>query len=881
MFFPTYKRFMLLLGIVILASRPTASAEESSGIPYDLVVERIVARAVAAAGASTEVEAIEIPDLPQGSDARSFADFLLARVRGADTLAQQVALEALRRQQTEDRKNVWLGSMLSLLPTEDIAPDLRLEVARGVSPLHQAAHAAFLAREGQCRRASEVASGLASKSSLDPSTAVLVAGAYVGCRLYAEALQMLEPLRSNPDLLRVRLLAGESLLALGDFASASRWCGEVAEKSAGLPTLIHPAKRCVAAADALRGIMPRGRLEYIEACRDEMEDPAVMRTRRVDAGLAAVWVTLSGRVPGAPRRILDLLTRLERIDISSSSRTAGEMLALLSQAGLDIVPPKSRIAAATQISAAESPVPTLAWMVESLRAALSADDPGASVAMARAEEAARSFEAFELLAAVHYERARMARRDGNDSLARIHVRKALENWLKSEFPFSRTPFFDPGLPRALLETAVEIGLQGADFSGATAGDILPQIEYEKRLISDGRVEAGSIPGLAEIRQQLASVDGTLIYYVIGETKTFAWRVEPTGSHGRVLPAGDVLFDAVGEGGIAEEVLGTLVGSLAKDRILVISPDGFLGGLSWRDLETPNILSALSGALSTETQITIVPSLRKFINVSIGQVTPKGTAKVLVMAERRPPFSDDPGETWFDRFGLSRSPDFSFLEFSAENKSRVQGAAHRDHAVLHLRAPLLASGRGDAGFVVGLYGRLAASQGRRGLGRGNLAREGAHVRGHLDLNELLGSSIGGALIVLDVSSGWATNPESLAAAAARLVDHGAFAAVVPLTPWPEDVRETFWKKFYAGLNQGDVVLEALASSVDGMRSDLGGSPSTSIGYTGSVDLRLAEDRRMVLAFWIPFGLGAAILVVTLLLALRKKKDPFDIEPPEEI
>ena len=867
------RRGALLLAGVSIASLLTASGQQPVGV---LDVERRVRIAIGEAGSAKLIRAAaEIPGLPAADPAvQALAALRLHAAQGMASRAFPAILRALR-----DRSagNTELAAALYRdLVHYGPGEQGRVFLAADGDELHRAARALDLAQAGHCDQARRLLQDLASWRPEGVEASLLLAETMAVCDQRLAALGLLDrladgrgPAKVDP---RVALMAGEVLLAVEDEPSAAYWCSLAGDLAGSNPRLQRRAAVCRLSAEALLGRLPAARVELVAALRRALIDPALDLSVRRQSGLDAAWVLLRTREAADARTALEILNRVASLEPTTEVLRTVEVLRALALTRLERAG-EARRALQRARASADDPrwMSLLRAIVESWVDLQQGDEVSASSRLSRAAEVARAAGSSRWLAVVEMDRAVQARWGGRRPLAKVHAQAALAAWPGAGMPGER--LVDPVLPRRALELSLAAGVPQKVESSSRSEVRLEEAEKLRTTLDPALRLAGGgpEPSASRIRRYLAARNTGLIYYVIGETRTFAWLMEPGITRAVEMPAGDQLFEAAASlaapaPGVAaveaasQILLGGLLDSYSAEEGLMICPDGFLLAVPWGALVPPEVARARPDQrrLDAEMHVALVGSLS-------GVIDPAGT-RVRLERERTgfvalvsrpvpglPGTSLAPSEAFAPAVVLGPAPDLA-----ARARRTLRGLG----GVVHLALPLLAGGKRTGEIA------LVLPSGRPDQPPAITSCE-----------ELFEIGEGPSLVAMAPAGGWARHPASWVRAAMRTTALGARAALVPLASLAPRDAKIFWPAFYEELGAGRSKIEALADARRRLEAT-GGETAAEFSFIGYGDTRVVAAPRVVWPFWVSLGAGLAILALVFLRAVWPRRDPFDEEPPEE-
>ncbi len=877
----------MLVGVVF-ASLALARGQSPEAVP-ELVVERLVAAEVARTGVVRTIPGQAFRDAVPGVERASvLARALQQQIRGDRAGVQETVISFLTHGGEGDAPDL-VASLFRVWLDSGVDRDGRVVLVglgaegRALGPI---ARALDLAQSRRCADAVE----LLDKPGRSPPTAieavVLEARTWTICAEPARALAVLAHARdaraaSSPheppgfagskEVLarsldpRLTLAAGQTLLRAGDADSAATWCRMATGASEGLPRLRHAAAMCSAAADALRGLLPSARDALVDACGAALDDPALPLAQRREAGWRAAWVaTRSGR-PEAASLALAFLTRLDALATTARARRTHRYLRVIALTILERQIEAKRELRRAGRSRNDPELEILSRLASSRLLRGEGDAVAASTELTEAVALARREGLTALLASIAFDRAELARWEGRRRLAQRYAIDALEAW-PGEFVEGRWRVYaDPSFARRAMQFALVQGDIAPGLGGARASGLLT-LAAEMHALFEGRVLGDDLrPDAARVRRQLAARNSGLIYYLIGETKSYAWLVDPGGVRVVELAAGDELFRRFVEAQqkdrsiassslLRREYFGVLLDGYTANAGLMICPDAFLAGMPWAEIE-----SAEGRPLGTTYALSIVASLESVVDPSgaslrdrsrgsgLLAVIPRGRNALLSRAPL-PGFG-----TFFDPFTL--------LEVGAGDLPEIAGSYRRSPpSILHMALPLEAAGRAVGGALFALP--------PRGPGR---------VEGVFSFKDVFRADLECDLLVLSPPSGWSVAPASRARAGFSAVEGGARAAVVPLRALLPAAADEFWPRYYEALHRGLSKVAAVAAA----RAALPQRTLPGFQVVGQADTQLRAVPAPRWPVWAALGGALALILIVIMRLTWRRSDPFDVEPPEEV
>lgn len=862
-----------------------------------LQIERQVAAAARRLGSAELVQpaSLELPPSP-GSAAEALAAALVGLARGKPADARAAAGSGLAAAGTAER-DLDLRSRLArvVVDTDGLSNPISGESERLLGDLPEARLALDAAR-GQCEDVRRQATSHAlDRIAPAPEALVLRSRAFVRCGRAADALAVLTlgsegahgETAEDP---RIALAVGEALLALHDADSAARQCRAAERLADGVPFLLQQTRRCIAQADAARGVLPRARRDWLEAARATMLEPGAPRDARVRAGLAATW-TLLGR--GEVIELGEALAILDQLDVLTTldtDRLAANCLRVIALAGLGREVDARTLFSKLPFPGVPPPVVPLAnigpvlhvlhKIAEGRLARAASDSLAASACASDAVTLAQQAQSPELIAFAELDRASLASHGSAGEAQRLHAAlAALRAWPAAGALGSATPYADPALPRR----AVEVGL-GMPWGGrqARAGQSPPLPEEEAgarlaaaeslRLALGGRFldKNTALPGIDDLQRHLATGEAALVLFVIGETRSAGWLLQPGEAVAFELPAGAELFDGLGplahgatvpggatDAAIApfEDLFAPRVGRTA----LLVLPDGFLAAVPWSALPAPRASRHGDDDTSRLGRFAVMPTLQFAVDERTArtqQVRHETTFCAVLPddAAAVPPVAAAPS--------LARFAQYDVLQVDNVEDTELRRHLSEGRSVLHVGLSLLAAGTGPGEIVFALP---------RGAGRAPRA---------ITLEELVAEPADTDLVTIDAARGWATTSAARVRAAVGAIALGARTAITMAEPLDAGDGALLWRRFYARLADGLLKTQALDAARTDQERELPGARRPEVFIAGDAATRVIEPAPVLWPFWVTLGGIATVLAWVALSLVRGRRDPFQIEPPEE-
>lgn len=827
---------------------------------------------------SAEVLA-EVGDVAEGLDGDlqiALARTLAARARGRDADALQIISAALREVDapaSSPSSASLAGALLVHLVDIGARRADRALVARSSDAVFEVAHASLLARDDRCREAVSILQRVIPTLPAVTGPQLLVAQTYARCERPGEALAALSGIGDSGEAPRARvaLEAGLQLMRIGEAASAARWCTRAERARDATAMVRHEAASCVAAANALRGVLPRAAEAYTRARLAEMRDPLVPNSRRAYAGLAAAWVAVSDLDPARSRQALETLGEMSVLPLTGVQTSSMRLLEAFAHARLEQTERVTRILAEQRRARSRDPrLDALGSLVEAESAIRSGDSSAAAAALQSARDAAERARAPELIAAAALADAALASRFSPQAVVAERVEQALSEWSADRLLQPGSPFVDPTFPRRAMELAMSAGWESAQDSELVASRMLNQSERMRDAMAGLPPEARSDLDAADLRRHLADRDASLAVYVIGATRVFAWILEPAGVRALDLPPGAELFDQLApqlvptsDGFIgaptswATRYVGDLLGGIGGESAILVVPDGFLAGLPWGAIGSSMARTLDEGQETPVPPPVVLPSLRAMVTPTISAaLDADGGLSLTVLTAGTPSWSLVAGEQNLP--GALSS--LEMVDAGARGRPGIQGAINRGQEMLHVELPLLAAGRDEDAAVFGLESVEGQASAPATLSLG-------------DVGDAVGTS---HLVVVAPPAGWARSPEAGVGVAGQLLDLGARTVLVALLPEDDPQAEALWRAFYGELAKGNTKEEAFLAALD----VYGGGSMPFMQLVGDGGTRVAPAPPPRAPFWAAVGGGALILLVIAYRVFRRRRDPFEVEPPPE-
>ncbi len=850
-----------LLVAMLCASAGVAVLAESPA----LGIEKVVAKEIRDRGAPELVRSVRRLD-GVGGDALSqaLAGAVLERARGRSTRVENGLVRALGR---GDGEPALRAAALLMLAELDLAPGSEAMLASSEDPLFAFARARLLARDERCDEALSLISEQRAALPEEAAARVLGARALASCGQHATALALLavgeESLDEESLDPRVALEAGQLLLELGDDDSASLWCHAATRSGAGLPSVEHPAALCAASADALRGLLPGGRDAYLDALAAMFADAALSARERVAAGLSGAWVSLGPRKPAGAQRALTLLDQADALRASNGQRRKSALLRAMAQLTLERSTPARRVLARRRSASADVDETVLSAVGRAWLAARSNDIVRASASLGEGYTAAQRAGRHDLLALVEFERAQFYRWVDRSPMAVRYAELALSNWESVRAQPSTRPLLDPCLPRRATELAIEEAGSRTGPAEARQRQMLRQAEVMRGLYDAGALDIEDGVDVGAARRLLAARNASLLYYALGESRSWVWLLEPGALRLVELPPGSELAERLGalsrgelaESGIplgATTLLGGLLDIHVQDSAVTLSPDGFLCGVPW------GLIPVAGRPLADSYPLSIVASLASVADPWGARRAAHGGERDLLFVTRR----GGARARGMPAQGGLGTPfrSVTVLASSERAPAELVQLARRGPSILHLSLPLLASGRGRGALHFGWPGGEPTER----------------FLPTLEAAELSSPGIRSELVVLSSEDGWSRAAASRARAGLHLSHRTARAVVVPLGPVSEGVGAQLWPVYYRLLSLGRSKLAAIREAV----AQLPRGMAPPVQVVGHADTLVFRSRNESWPFWASIGGAVGILAICLFRLIWKRKDPFDVEPPEE-
>ncbi|UCF67596.1 MAG: hypothetical protein JSV80_17840 [Acidobacteriota bacterium] len=830
-----------------------------------------IRRAVTQALRSAASPPLRIEDLLVDADVtarglgRALAEATIARAQGREGQARSIVMGALRGRGDADAPASTMeldAALWSLLLETGPDESARALLAASTASAGRFAYPALLARDGRCEQALDLAefAGTDRDEQLGIEATLLASQLLQRCDRRERALALLEA--AGPGDPRVATSAGWALINLGDYDAAAHWCRQARVGAAGVSPLEHDAALCTAFADALRGVLPAAREDYLDALRNLLADPAAPLPERRRAGLVAAWVALGPRGPRGAQQALALLDETLALEAEPGQRPLAGLIRRLALVELEQVDEaREGLAGVEEAAAGESGV--VRALLEAILASAEGDQIGAAAAQAHALELARAAALGPLVAAVEAARLELSRRGDREPLGRLHALDGLEAWTRASVDPRTLPLADPALPRRMIEMAML--LESTEDSPTTqqAGGLLLTAEQLREALSGRAPRPGSLPRIGQLQRYLAARNGVLLYFLIGERRTFAWLLEPGVTSLHQLEPGDRLERAlIGSGGSEsvrqneerEPALVTaLLDPLSDGSTLLISTDGVLAGVSWNNLPAPERLSAVEHQLAEVFDIALMPTLSDVV-APVGSRLQEMREEPTLLVIGGPPNEFDGllKLPKLERYAWIRS-----LDPAQSTGRQVAQATATGQSVVHASMSLLVAGARPASCEFGLGHRRSVS-----------------------LESLFESKPEIDLVIVDSFGGWSSGvAASRVRAGSHAVRLGARTVLVPLSPRSVGERLELWSRFYGELNRGRSKTIALRKALAELSaaSVVAGEHFVLIGHANT---RIMRPERLWWPIWASLLGGLALVAIGLLRLWRRPRDPFEIEPPEE-
>jgi hypothetical protein len=865
-------RVLALVLVVLAGAGPHATRLEASEAGEEdlspaLRTERLVAEAAARNGGAGMVGSpAGLNGLPGDPLAGALAEVLVELARGREARALDAGLDALEATSPGETSAELRAALVEHLVSAGLDDRGRRWLLEGQDPVAQAGWALQLALDGRCDAAATRADHLVDQPPEPIAARLMVARALQECSAPAGALALMHATargasRGDP---RVALQLGRLSFDLGDPDSSRWWCQRALADGRSFPSVGLPARVCLAAADALRGVLPAGRRELMEAWHDMSGAPSVSARQRRDATIGGVWIAVSSGDPEAARWALDVIERADGIP-GIEREDMLPVLRAMALVTLERVREARRALSRVRAGTGSAELAVVEHLAEARILLRENDEVAASTRLGEAADEARRSIRQDLTALVEMERARLAQWTGRQPAVRMHAMGALRAWREGAVSPTRQPLIDPVLPRRALEWAV-----AEDWTTAPRGrraEVLLEVAAEaQRALSPSPLGVDEVVDPGRVRRLLAARNASLLYYALGESRSFAWLVEPSGVRGVELPAGGELARRAGlvDGRrqdpltSVEGLYGGLLETVRPGSSLMIRPDGVLYSLAWRGLPAPTMWRADDPTLGQAVTLAVVPDLDTAVD-------PRRTPVVEAQG-RRQVFAVFPGGRGASAGGFTETPAGS-VQWNAIRLDRGVASSRlstirQGEGVLFLSLPLLSAGHDGSGVLFGLPG-------------GGDRR----VQRPLALDELISPRSRYQLICLAPDPVWPSPPGARARAAAEATRLGVRTVVLPLTDIGQSLRTGFWSRFLDRVGRGDGEAEALMAAAP-RTSDGGREHLPEFLLVGQANQVVAERGGADWRFWVPLAAGVLLLAAVVLRAVWPKRDPFDVEPPEE-
>jgi hypothetical protein len=307
----------------------------------------------------------------------------------------------------------------------------------------------------------------------------------------------------------------------------------------------------------------------------------------------------------------------------------------------------------------------------------------------------------------------------------------------------------------------------------------------------------------------------------------------------------------------EGLYGGLLETVRPGSSLMVRPDGVLYSLAWRGLPAPTMWRAEDPTLGQAVMLAVVPDLDTAVD-------PRRTPVVEAQGRRRV-YAVLPTGTGAsaEAFGESTpgTVQWNPIRLGGNVPPSRLSTIRQGRGVLFVSLPLLSAGLDGSGVLFALPGG------------------GDRVSRPLALDELISPRSRYELVCLAPDPGWPSPPGTRARAAAEATRLGVRTVVLPLEDIGQSLRTGFWSRFLERVGQGsgeaDALLAAAPRTSDGRREHL-----PEFLLVGQVNQLVAQRGGADWRFWVPLGAGVLLLVAVLVRAMWPKRDPFDVEPPEE-
>lgn len=814
-----------------------------------------------------------LDELPQGKLARAYAGALLELGRGRERAAQRMVEVALRDEPESDEgaEDASLrASLLSLLLDLGAGQRGRQTLAGAQDPLTELAHAALLASEARCPEALSIVDRVRTRIPAIPESTLLLVRPLAACAREHEALALLqaeveETSRTSDP--RLAMAAGALLLRLGDHSSASMWCTLARENAGPLAPFRHRAATCAAVADAYRGLLPSARDAFLDAREGAMRDPALPLAERSKAGLSAAWALLSGSDPADARRGLDLIEELGVLRLPTTDDDALRLLRALALGRLERMLEAERELARVRVSTQREPLKAaLKEVVTARLRAREGDDVAAEAAVTRAIDAAQRAGSPELSAEAQLVRARLATLSLDvDAVADAAV-AALEVFPRGGI-LEASAYADPVLPRRALETAASLGWSARGEADGLVERRLLHAERARRAFRGNDPRVPAVETIDSLGRRLADRDAALVAYLVGETRIFVWLVEPGGVRMLELPSGSEVQDRLlpilaapggrylGPSSWGERLLDNLLGGVASGSMLFVVPDGFLEGLPWSILGSGLERASGTGESVSLLPPAVLPSLGALLQAPAVSVMERGEqARVVFLGEETGWYRDPSLARTLERFAAADS-----VGLAGESAETLLSGLGRGSELLHLGLPVLAAGEIPETTAIFVPADGGLRRDPEALAVARLFQVG---REH-------------DVVVFASRDGWSHGPESLVRAAGQAIHSGARGALVVVLPKEGAPLDT-WSVLYDALSRG----ARLADAVGLLIGDSGSEGVPFVQIVGDAGGRVLPQEPNPWPFYGTLGAGLLVLLVAIFRFARKRRDPFDVEPPEE-
>lgn len=859
---------MALAVLLGAALAPVVAQESGPAESPAVAIERAVWEAVDRSGSAELVletgQGASIPDDPL---ARGLAAALFEQARGRGDAAREAMLAALRQPPNGagpvERASLQAAVVLALL---DVGVDTRARqlFAGSSEPILELGHAAVLAREARCVEALAIVERVRSAFPPAAEPILLAAETLARCDGHDAALSWLlgvaRGTRAEETPPRVMLAVGQRLFEVGDLGAAEFWCDRATAEAGAHAAYRHQASLCTAAARAQNGRLPSSRVAFLEARLATLRDAARPLAVRGEAGLGAAWMAVASPDPSLARRGLEILDEMSVLRLAEAQEESARALRALALARIERLEDASRTISAMRADPRLDPrLPWLKLLVQGSIAQRLGDAATARTSYLRVIDEGSRLGFRDLAAAAALADAEQALRTAAPLAVVERAIEAMRLFPAREV-LDISPFVDPALPRRALEIAL------------AADGLIPPVDAEggRRVLLADRLRHAldGVPDaplrFPDVTRHLADRDAALSLFLIGESRSYGFLVESSGLREVELLSGDALhrdlaaFLAEDARGFAPpssfggRLAANLVGFTGSETAMLVVPDGFLAAVPWVGLLSTSRGLAADPGEEMRVPPSVLPSLAELVRPP---VPPRALAEnVPRLAYLVASPADATSPTAPERLGRFESVVTADIAPGA-----IATELGRGGDLLHVDLPLVSAGASARESVFALKDGAAL----------------ASAPASMTLAQLVEAAREPTLVTIAVRRGWGRVPESAIRAGGRAIEAGADVAIVAVIPEGLD-EKTLWDDLYGALARG----ETIADAVTGALENAPAQPHPFLQAIGDGSLRLRPQPPRLWPFWLALGLGLTILAVSIARTLRKKRDPFDEEPPEE-